>query len=383
MTVSECGNSWMELCTFNVEDRYLYSGNEAKSMFDKYIRKIKWVSTGNISYPIISDRNIQIPRTWDWVYDFHICVTIPDVKSVTHPIRWQKNLLHNLIQSVVLSSGNATLCELRSEYLDISAGFTQSDEYFKNIGNLDMLTNFSMTKDSAVLFMKLPLLPNIEDALPGMGDITVKFMLRPWTKLLLVEDPITGLRKISHLDLEILPIIEPKLYCSAATVSEDERKKMGGSMIIKNMNIIRYSLSDLDGPTKGFLFMVKKADNVELSKYEPIKGDISIKYGDKNGLKKKEDAIYYSKIEPTMQLMAHPAKNGNYYMFSNCPDMFSTQPHGSVNHSSNIDKLHIIPENLGQGEELIVMALEHNIFSFGPSLNPAIRKNIAEKVVGK
>ncbi len=382
----------IDMATYDTVERELYGTETSVDMlfgsahrFAGRIQKTPWFSRITQTH-VVDTRTyprVSIGRSGDWFYDAHVEFDLPSVTSLQYPIRWQKHVLHNLLQSVTLQTNtvvssdpaSSPLVTLTPFSLDAMCAFTQPPVYFKNIGNVSELTNASLSKPARTLSMRLPFFNSATDAIPvaaiPFAAPTIDFQLTDWTRLLLVEDP-SGLRYATPDDVTSVPdLTRLKVHIDFAVVSGEERRCMSIVPFTKSLTNYQQRIStdtspaqlDFTGAVKCLLFMQRDVGTMELSTYNSLTGNIQLIYDD--AVRSDASAHYYTVIQPSLQARMHAHASDKYGMYSYALDAMSNQPTGSTNFTRLVNT-HLKISNGGSTDqdcpvETIVIAMSHTV----------------------
>jgi hypothetical protein len=404
--------AFIDLASHNDCEKILYGGDDSLNYFINDIQKSEWTTTYPYKLQQLSSLNFgqtckfKIDRQGDMLFNIWIEVCIPKILSTKYPLRWQHNLLHNLVKHIYILSNQDEIVSLCSESLDAISAFTKDIKYFENIGNIPQLIDYSMSKDEHNLVCILPLFCEPKDSLRlathPYSDVIIVFDINSWTNLIIVNSP-DGERLATTNDVELIPILSKfNVYVEHVIVPGDLRLRMVHGLpfiqVIDNYQIYKkscnyifkkykkYFVKDIfhiicsylydnntintydisktiSGSIKTLYFMILDTSKCDLSNYEVLTNNISFGYGECERMNM--SPLYYSIIQPQKQPNLKIPNNNGYYMYSYSLDTFSTNPSGSTNFSKLQDGLQDVWINLDTNFcEIIVVAVEHKIISY-------------------
>jgi hypothetical protein len=264
---SNMTSGFVDLATFDEQEKYLYGGANAITYFVKQVRKSTWFTivpvvlsrTGNSQFG--TQFSVTISRAGDYMIRSWLRVQVPAI-SVTFTtgnvpvsgwvpanlgIRWTRNLMHNLVQEASISFNDLVESRFDSFFLDFWAAFTipagKRNGYQNMIGNFEELTNphaigASQTSlPTAVLNLPLPFshfretglsLPTA--ALP-YNEMKLNFVFRNWYQLLIIDNYTLGVSTSWPSTLyptnNSAPALIADVWAEYALVSNMERVQMG------------------------------------------------------------------------------------------------------------------------------------------------------------
>lgn len=258
---SNLTSGFIDLATYDEQEKYLYGGPDAIAYFVRETRKATWytivpvvLSRASGSPQFGQEWSVTISRAGDYLVNTWLRVTLPSVQlseqnqySTNGRLRWTRNLMHNLVRECAITFNDLVAARFDNYHLDFWSAFTvpagKRTGYNNMIGNINELIQehdsvhaipsvtlnlplpFFYTRDSGVA------LPTA--ALP-YNDIRITFSFRNWSELLILDN-------IANVDASVpsstcaavtdLVGGEPQLKCvqvwsTYAIVSSDERKRM-------------------------------------------------------------------------------------------------------------------------------------------------------------
>lgn len=259
---SNLTSGFIDLATFDEQEKYLYGGPDAVAYFVRETRKSTWFTI----VPVVLSRasgqpqfgqewSVTISRAGDYLINTWLRVTIPSVTlSPTNPyagaggnLRWTRNLMHNLIREAAITFNDLVAARFDNYHLDFWSAFTvpagKRTGYNNMIGNINELiqpTPAGTAIPSVTLNLPLPFFYTRDSgvALPTAAlpynDIRITFSLRNWSELLIVDNPANASAATDWSTCAQAAWLvggEPQLQCvqvwaTYAIVSSDERKRM-------------------------------------------------------------------------------------------------------------------------------------------------------------
>jgi hypothetical protein len=273
---SNLTSGFIDLATYDEQEKYMYGGPDATAYFVRDTRKSTWftqvpvvLSRASGSAGFNQEWSVSISRAGDYLLYTWLRVTLPKVTLVSSTafngttcafktLRWTRNVAHNLIRECCISFNDLVAARFDNYHLDFWSAFTvpagKQNGYRNMIGDVDVLTQpympghcipeytlnlplpFFFTRDSGVA------LPTA--ALP-YNDMRISFSFRDWTELLVIQqtsDPagsgVTGgyycladqvtIDQPSTSDLggSAPELKDVQVWANYAIVSNDERKRM-------------------------------------------------------------------------------------------------------------------------------------------------------------
>lgn len=259
---SNLTSGFIDLATFDEQEKYLYGGPDAVAYFVRETRKSTWFTI----VPVVLSRasgqpqfgqewSVTISRAGDYLINTWLRVTIPSVTlSASNPyagadgnLRWTRNLMHNLIREAAITFNDLVAARFDNYHLDFWSAFTvpagKRTGYNNMIGNINELiqpTAAGTAIPSVTLNLPLPFFYTRDSgvALPTAAlpynDIRITFSFRNWSELLIVDNSANasaGTDWSTCAQASWLTGGEPQLQCvqvwaTYAIVSSDERKRM-------------------------------------------------------------------------------------------------------------------------------------------------------------
>lgn len=253
---SNLTSGFIDLATYDEQEKYLYGGPDAVAYFVRETRKSTWYTI----VPVVLSRasgqpqfgqewSVTISRAGDYLVQSWLRVTIPEVTLNTEAapanatIRWTRNLMHNLVREAAITFNDLVAARFDNYHLDFWSAFTvpagKRTGYNNMIGNIAELIEPHTTLPAATLNLPLPFFYTRDSgvALPTAAlpynDIRITFSFRSWSDLLILNNPNpVGLNaRFAVCPVGFLSTGEPQLQCvqvwsNYAIVSSDERKRM-------------------------------------------------------------------------------------------------------------------------------------------------------------
>jgi hypothetical protein len=262
MASSNLTSGFIDLATFDEQEKYYYGGGRATTYFVRKTRKSTWftqvpvcLSKNNGNPAFNQDWSACISRAGDYMIQNWLRLTVSQVDMAlavqgNNGLRWCRNFMHNLIRECTITFNDLVEARFDNFHLDFWSAFTVNASkrigYDNMIGNIEELTNPRIVRGvladgyslpSITLNLPLPL-PHTRDsgvALPTAAlpynDMRISFSFRDWTNLLMFDDIATATTRAATLaDLVAAPTMSNvAVWANYAIVSNDERKKMGSS----------------------------------------------------------------------------------------------------------------------------------------------------------
>ena len=172
---SNLTSGFIDLATYDEQEKYLYGGPDAVAYFVREIRKATWFTQVPVCLSARSGTpqfgqqwSVSISRAGDYLLYTWLRLTLNSVTAATanasfsvaptfsganhsgaqpgaRVIRWTRNLMHNLIQECAITFNDLVAARFDSYHLDFWTAFTvpagKRNGYNNMIGNVDALTN--------------------------------------------------------------------------------------------------------------------------------------------------------------------------------------------------------------------------------------------------
>lgn len=265
---SNLTSGFIDLATYDEQEKYMYGGPDATAYFVRETRKSTWFT----QVPVVLSRASGIPefgsewsasvsRAGDYLLQTWLRVTIPSVRLASgsayltsgYRIRWTNNLMHALIKECCITFNDLVAARFDNYHLDFWSAFTvpagKRNAYNNMVGN--QLEGFNgqggVVLPSFVLNLPLPFFYTRDSgvALPTAAipynDMRISFSFRNWWELLqLIPKTAVGqsaqLCAVQANDSSVVvtgttstaPSIQgtTQVWANYAIVSNDERKRM-------------------------------------------------------------------------------------------------------------------------------------------------------------
>lgn len=276
---SNLTSGFIDLATYDEQEKYMYGGPDATAYFVRDTRKSTWftqvpvVLTRASGQPAWNqDWSVSISRAGDYLLYTWLRVQIPKVTLLTSntyrqfgTLRWTRNLAHNLMKECCISFNDLVAARFDNYHLDFWAAFTtpagKYNGYKNMIGDVDDLIQPVSANNAPeelrslpayTLNLPLPLFFSRDSgvALPTAAlpynDMRISFSFRNWSDLLILQSqefPADGVGCPVTVDnREFVQATQPQLntdiafagsqelnaqvWANYAIVSNDERKRM-------------------------------------------------------------------------------------------------------------------------------------------------------------
>lgn len=402
---SNLTSGFIDLATYDEQERYMYGGDDSTAYFVRDTRKATWftqvpvcLSKASGSADFGQQWSVSISRAGDYLLQVWLRVTIPTVQlksdsSSSLRLRWTRNLLHNLISECAITFNDLVAARFDNYHLDFWSAFTvpagKVNGYNNMIGNFDDLIQPHSKADaipSYTLNLPLPFFFTRDSgvALPTAAipynDMRITFVFRQWQQLLVVDDvsnPSSVVsRSVSSSDLVSTPSLTAQVWANYAIVSNDERKRMACAprdILIEQVQtapIQAFNPSQNARPSydirfshaiKVLFFAVRNrtVDN-EWSNYTAVSPVVSSSFVDFNPPDAVDPIVqtsivyentqrlaqmgsdYFSLVQPYYHAPVIPLNTG-YHMYSYSLDFICLDPMGSTNFGK-LTNVSILPE---------------------------------------
>lgn len=400
---SNLTSGFIDLATYDEQEKYMYGGDDATAYFVRDTRKATWftqvpvcLSKASGSADFGQQWSVSISRAGDYLLQCWLRVTLPAVQLKPESdgdlrLRWTRNLMHNLISECAITFNDLVAARFDNYHLDFWSAFTvpagKVNGYNNMIGNFDELIqphDRSEVIPSYTLNLPLPFFFTRDSgvALPTAAipynDMRITFVFRNWNQLLIVDsiDTQTASRAAQSSDLVSTPSLTAQVWANYAIVSNDERKRMACAprdILIEQVQtapIQAFNPSQNSRPSydirfshaiKVLFFAVRNrtVDN-EWSNYTAVSpvlsGDLidfnpgdavdpivqtSIVYENTQRLAQM-GSDYFSLVQPYYHAPVIPLNTG-YHMYSYSLDFICLDPMGSTNFGK-LTNVSILPE---------------------------------------
>lgn len=269
---SNLTSGFIDLATYDEQEKYLYGGPDAVAYFVREIRKATWFT----QVPVVLSRSsgqpgfnqqwsVSISRAGDYLLHTWLRLTLGAVTAAStnatvvntngnRILRWTRNLMHNLINECCITFNDLVAARFDNYHLDFWAAFTvpagKRNGYNNMVGNVDALVNPAaivfpgsrtvgpQVLPAATLNLPLPFFYSRDSgiALPTAAlpynEMRINFSFRNWTDLLIVDTYSTSTSSFSSRcavlsDITAEPAMSNvQVWANYAIVSNEERKKM-------------------------------------------------------------------------------------------------------------------------------------------------------------
>lgn len=258
---SNSTSGFIDLATYDEQEKYMYGGEDATAYFVRETRKATWftqvpicLSKSSGTPEFNQEWSASISRSGDYLLYAWLRVTFPSVQlsasnsnGADGRLRWTRNLMHNLVRECVMSFNDMAAARFDSYHLDFWAAFTvpagKQNGYNNMIGNTDDLIqphDSATAIDSFTLNLPLPFFfsrdsgVSLPTAAIPYNEMKITFAFRNWNQLLILDDssPTPGTNPSSvpvSSDLVggVPTLVSAQVWANYAIVSNDERKRMG------------------------------------------------------------------------------------------------------------------------------------------------------------
>lgn len=173
---SNLTSGFIDLATYDEQEKYLYGGPDAVAYFVREIRKATWFTQVPVCLSARSGQpgfgqqwSVSISRAGDYLLYTWLRLTLNQVVAATanstligvnpgcdgknpsgaqennHVLRWTRNFMHNLISECAITFNDLVAARFDNYHLDFWAAFTVPEGkrvgYNNMVGNVDGLTN--------------------------------------------------------------------------------------------------------------------------------------------------------------------------------------------------------------------------------------------------
>lgn len=254
---SNLTSGFIDLATFDEQEKYMYGGPDATAYFVRETRKATWFT----QVPVVLSRcsgqpqfnqewSVSISRAGDYLLQTWLRVQTPAVtSSANNPVNsilfWTPNLMHNLNRECCLTFNDLVAARFDNYHLDFWAAFTtpagKQNGYANMIGSFNALTGGvgpAGTIPAKILNLPLPFFYSRDSgvALPTAAlpynEMRINFSFRNWTELLVLANPallpanpfsVPTVAQLNGTEPQLGPV---QVWANYAIVSNDERKRM-------------------------------------------------------------------------------------------------------------------------------------------------------------
>ena len=282
---SNLTSGFIDLATYDEQEKYLYGGPDAVAYFVREIRKSTWFTQVPVCLSSRSGQagfgqqwSVSISRAGDYLLHTWLRLTVNAVTAAVANaapnaagakiLRWTNNLMHNLISECAITFNDLVAARFDNYHLDFWAAFTvpagKRNGYNNMIGNIDALVNPAaiafpynnvggtqppnvnaagqQVLPAATLNLPLPFFYSRDSgiALPTAAlpynEMRINFAFRNLTDLMTVDTFSGGANGVwSSAPVATSNLLNPdpnqvmsnvNVWANYAIVSNDERKKM-------------------------------------------------------------------------------------------------------------------------------------------------------------
>lgn len=261
---SNLTSGFIDLATYDEQEKYMYGGPDATAYFVRDTRKSTWftqvpvvLSRASGSPAFAQDWSVSISRAGDYLmYTWlRVNLTAVTINTATNAfgangsLRWTRNLGHNLIRECCITFNDLVAARFDNFQLDFWSAFTtpagKQNGYKNMIGDVDELiqpvgcNSVNDTLPAYTLNIPLPFFYSRDSgvALPTAAlpynDMRVNFQFRDWKDLMILQncdpsqtDESVVTRQVSDADVVTAPTLNAQVWANYAIVSNDERKRM-------------------------------------------------------------------------------------------------------------------------------------------------------------
>lgn len=165
IATSNLTSGFIDLATYDEQEKYTYGGSESIAYFVREVRKSTWFT----QVPVVLSKSsgqsgfgqqwsVSISRAGDYLLHTWLRVVLPAVTAasvnattlgstaqVASVLRWTRNLMHNLIQECSITFNDLVAARFDNFHLDFWSSFTvpsgKRNGYNVMIGNVNQLIN--------------------------------------------------------------------------------------------------------------------------------------------------------------------------------------------------------------------------------------------------
>ena len=167
IATSNLTSGFIDLATYDEQEKYTYGGSESIAYFVREVRKSTWFT----QVPVVLSRSsgsagfgqqwsVSVSRAGDYLLHTWLRVVLPSVTAATANntgalttgltatatvLRWTRNLMHNLIQECSITFNDLVAARFDNFHLDFWSAFTvpagKRNGYNVMIGNVNQLIN--------------------------------------------------------------------------------------------------------------------------------------------------------------------------------------------------------------------------------------------------
>ena len=254
LCTSNLTSGFIDLASFDEQEKYLYGGPDAIAYFVRETRKATWFT----QVPVVLSRasgtpsfnqewSVTISRAGDYLLQTWLRVTIPSVTLTDGTgllrLRWTRNLMHNMIAEACITFNDLVASRFDNYHLDFWSAFTvpagKRVGYNNMIGTTNELVQpvaAGVAIPSRTLNLPLPFFYSRDTgvALPTAAlpynDMRISFRFRNWNELLIVNSTAVAATTRAPTLAEVggtePVLVATQVWANYAIVSNDERKRM-------------------------------------------------------------------------------------------------------------------------------------------------------------
>ena len=254
---SNITSGFIDLATYDEQEKYMYGGPNATAYFVRETRKATWftqvpvmLSRSSGAPAFDTEWSVNISRAGDYLLYTWLRLTTPEVTLTGAAIaaglrlHWTSGFMHALIRDSTITFNDLVAARFDNYHLDFWSAFTtpagKRNGYQNMIGNFDDFRNLQTTIPAFTLNLPLPFFFSRDSgvALPTAAlpynEMRITFSFRNWSDLLIVTDTAAAAGTNPHraatladLDGGLTPTLSNvQVWANYAIVSNDERKRM-------------------------------------------------------------------------------------------------------------------------------------------------------------
>ncbi len=266
---SNLTSGFIDLATYDEQEKYLYGGPDAVAYFVREIRKATWFTQVPVCLSSRSGQpgfgqqwSVSISRAGDYLLHTWLALNVAGLTLTGQTnsggpgapadqdkiLRWTRNFGHNLIQECAITFNDLVAARFDNYHLDFWSAFTVPEGkrlgYNKMIGNLESVMNPGVKSGAVTLpafkiNVPLPFFFSRDSgmALPTAAlpynEMRITFAFRNLSDLLTVDTYTAGSNSWSSSPAQVSQVggtdqilSNVNVWANYAIVSNDERKKM-------------------------------------------------------------------------------------------------------------------------------------------------------------
>jgi hypothetical protein len=265
---SNLTSGFIDLATYDEQEKYLYGGPDAVAYFVREIRKATWFTQVPVCLSSRSGQpgfgqqwSVSISRAGDYLLHTWLALQVGAVTLSGQPnqeelsngdriVRWTRNFGHNLIQECAITFNDLVAARFDNYHLDFWAAFTVPEG--KRVGYNKMIGNVPSVMNPGYVAGDVPSLPAFKINVPlpfffsrdsGMAlptaalpynEMRITFAFRNLSDLLTIDTFNSATGKWSSTNAAVSSLSggsdqllsNVNVWANYAIVSNDERKKM-------------------------------------------------------------------------------------------------------------------------------------------------------------